>query len=255
MTWMQEIAALEAAALKAWPAFEQVSIDGYVARFAEGYTKRANSVNRIASPFPSPFPSPEGLIPACEALYRERGLPAIFRLIDCEESSALDGLLAQCGYEVRDPTAVMIAPAADVAGDDPPGDGLVRLELDAWLDVYVQLSQASPQTKPAHRRILQSIPAPRLFAAILVDGVPVACGMGVLDRERFGLFDIVTHPAQRRQGFGSHLVRQMAGWAQGRGAMSCYLQVVRGNAPALAMYSHLGFTEAYGYWYRIQVPK
>lgn len=247
MVAADEIGSIEAAALNAWPASEEVLIGGYVARFAAGYTKRANSVNRVAAP----SMSPDELIPACEALYRERGLPAIFRLIDCEESAALDGYLARRGYTERDHTAVMIAPAYDVAGSAPPESGFTPLELDAWLDAYMQLSQASPHTREAHRRILQAIPTPRLFASIVADGALVACGMGVLEGEWFGLFDIVTDPQRRRQGHGSRLVRQMAGWAWERGATTCYLQVVRSNAPALAMYTRLSFTEAYGYRYRV----
>jgi len=251
MIAVDEIGAIEAAAFKAWPAAEEVLLGGYVVRFAEGYTKRANSVNRLALP----TVSPEDLVPACEAFYRERGLPAIFRLVDCEESIALDRFLARRGYTERDHTAVMTAPVCDVVGGALPDTGFTAVELDAWLDAYMQLSQAAPPTRGAHRRILQAIATQRLFAAILVDGSIAACGMGVLDGDRLGLFDIVTHPAQRRRGLGTRLVGQMAGWAWERGAATCYLQVVRRNAPALAMYTRLGFTEAYGYWYRIQAPK
>jgi GNAT superfamily N-acetyltransferase len=247
-----EIDEIEAAALNAWPAAQQYLLDGYVVRFAQGYTKRANSVNRLRPP----RIAPAELVPLCEDLYRTRGLPPIFRLIDSAESAALDGFLAQRGYQMLDQTAVMTCATAVAADGAAALQGafaaqFVPMELDAWLDAYMRLGQAAPHTRAAHRAILQAIVPPRLFAALLVAGEPLACGMGVLDRQRFGLFDIVTHAAHRRQGLGGQLVRQMARWAQERGAAACYLQVVERNSAARSLYARLGFTDAYGYWYRI----
>ena len=251
-----EIDEIEAAALNAWPAAQQYLLDGYVVRFAQGYTKRANSVNRLRPP----RIAPAELVPLCEDLYRARGLLSIFRLIDSAESAALDGFLVQRGYQMLDHTVVMTCAAADAADGAAASQGaftaqFVQMELNDWLDAYMQLSQAAPHTRAAHRAILQAIVPPRLFAALVVDGEPLACGMGVLDRRRFGLFDIVTHAAHRRQGLGGRLVRQMAGWAQERGAATCYLQVVERNSAARNLYARLGFTDAYGYWYRIAPEK
>lgn len=91
-----------------------------------------------------------------------------------------------------------------------------------------------------------------MFALYYEQGMPVACGLGVLEHEVFGLFDIVTDPAQRKKGYGARLITNMLEWAGEQGAGRAYLQVVSTNQGALRLYAKFGFQELYCYWYRIQ---
>src|ERR1700730_7737001 len=94
---------IEEAGLNSWPALQQLLFDGWLLRFAQGYTKRANSVTPL---YPSLLPAEEK-IARCEHLYKENQLPAIFRLLSFSgESQQLDQLLAQRGYSVLDRTLV-----------------------------------------------------------------------------------------------------------------------------------------------------
>ena len=43
----------------------------------------------------------------------------------------------------------------------------------------------------------------------------------------------------------------LGAWAQERGGHSCVLQTAGDNAPALALYERLGFTEHHRYHYRL----
>lgn len=65
---------IEKVSLNSWPALQQILFDGWVLRFSEGYTKRANSVNPL---FASSL-DVEVKIDTCERLYAERGLPPSF---------------------------------------------------------------------------------------------------------------------------------------------------------------------------------
>ena len=80
----------------------------------------------------------------------------------------------------------------------------------------------------------------------------MACGLGVLEHETFGLFDIVTDPAQRRNGHGTQLVVSMLDWGKLHGAQHAYLQVIGTNLAAQQLYAKLGFQASYQYWYRAQ---
>lgn len=65
------------ASLNAWPAFTQVDNNGWIARFADGYTKRANSVT-ILQPNTILL---ENQVLHYEHLYNRKGQPCIFRLL------------------------------------------------------------------------------------------------------------------------------------------------------------------------------
>ncbi len=96
---------MERVMARAWPSFETENLDGWSLRFADGYTKRANSVNPH---FGSTLPLEEK-IARCETAFGQRGLPTIFRLTPFSQPACLEETLARRGYEVRDPSLVMVA--------------------------------------------------------------------------------------------------------------------------------------------------
>lgn len=57
------------------PALEQQIVDGWICNFAEGYSRRANSV--LAFDWRK---SSEESIKTCESLYAKAGLPCIFKM-------------------------------------------------------------------------------------------------------------------------------------------------------------------------------
>lgn len=91
---------------------------------------------------------------------------------------------------------------------------------------------------------------PKTFALAKIDDAPVAVGYGVVQGEWLGIFNIATHPDNRHLGAATAVSRQLAVWAQTLGVKNAYLQVEMNNQPAKALYSKIGFTCAYRYWYR-----
>ena len=94
---------IEEASLNAWPALEQMLFDGWILRFAQGYTKRANSVNPL---YGSSLDVIEK-VDICEELYAARGLPSVFRLTPFSSPTDLDQVLESQGYRKADPTFVL----------------------------------------------------------------------------------------------------------------------------------------------------
>jgi GNAT superfamily N-acetyltransferase len=235
---------LERLAFRARPALESIEFDGWVLRFANGYTKRANSVN---PQFGSTLPV-EGKIARCEAEYAARHLPTIFRLTPFSQPPELDGILEEAGYATLDRSLVLAAPLDRRL---PPGDEVRSVGSSAWFDAFDRLRQLDPAARAPHRRIVEAADGLRHHAIIEQEGVPVACGLGVLVDDAVGLFDLFTAEANRRCGLGSAVVGDILDWGCAHGARTAFLQVHGENDPALRLYERFGFTRTYPYWYRI----
>ena len=241
----EKLRQLERTMSRAWPSFEATEIDGWVLRFADGYTKRANSVDPH---FGSSLPL-AAKIAHCESAYRERELRTIFRLTPFSQPEELDDTLEGLGYETLDPTLVMTCSFDGMSGDET-GSGLV-VSRDQWFGAFDQLRKLETFERTSHRRIIESSDGECCFAAISVEGEACACGLGVFVDDSIGLFDLVTRESRRGQGHGSSIVRSILGWARQRDARTGFLQVHNQNATARRLYERFGFEVAYPYWYRI----
>lgn len=84
--------------------------------------------------------------------------------------------------------------------------------------------------------------------AITMPTQPIAClwmgnAIDQISGHRYAhIFLLYVHPQHRRLGIGQGLVRVAIDWAQTRGDHQIGLQVFDFNQPAIALYSHLGFS-------------
>lgn len=239
---------LEELSIRAWPALETIVDDGWVMRFAAGYTKRANSV------FPL-YPVEEELerkIQACESSYASKQLPTIFKLTPSSQPSGLDHYLEEKGYRADGQTSVQALSLTDIAAPTLQTVQIYEECSDEWLEAFCRLSEKNDSEKKTMSQTLRKIIPRTCYIALYHEHEVVACGLGVLDSEYIGLYDIVTDSRRRKQGFGEQLVLHLLQWGRDHGARHSYLQVIAENQPAFGLYAKLGYQEVYRYWYRIK---
>ncbi len=239
---------LEEFSMNAWPALQTLLYDGWVIRFANGYTRRANSIN----PLYASSLDLEEKFRYCEALFQTQKLPLVFKITPAVFPGDLDHRLQARGYRREAEAQVQVLDLQTEKFRPAPGVTLQENLTDEWLDGFCRMSQVNPQRQETLRRMLNNLVARRCFASIKSESQPIACGMGVLQEGTLGLFEIVTDQAFRQRGFGRQVVESLLGWGRQNAAQQAYLQVMCQNAPALELYAKLGFIESYTYWYRVR---
>lgn len=240
--------ALEELSLNAWPALQTLLLDGWVLRFAGGYTRRANSVNPL---YASSLPVREK-IAVCERLYHSQGLPAIFKLTAEAQPAELDAALDQQGYRVDARTSVQTLDLQPARFSIPPGFSSHEVLTEDWFSAFCAFSGTLAAHLAPMRQLLKLILPPHSFGWLQVDGQPVACGLSVRQEGLIGFYDIVVAKEQRGKGYGRRIMEGLLATGQRQGAQTAYLQVMLNNGPALRLYAGLGFAEAHQYWYRVK---
>jgi ribosomal protein S18 acetylase RimI-like enzyme len=242
------ITTIEELSLNAWPSLQTVLYDGWIIRCAKGYTKRANSV------YPLYFSTidTDEKIRFCERIYQDRKMATVFKMTSAINPKDLDVKLAASGYHIDSPTSVQIMDLKS-----PHAQVVQRVSLredlsEEWLDGFCHMSAVVGKNRETLRQILINIIPHHCFVSLKAEDKMVACGLGVLQSEYIGLFDIVTDHAFRNHGYGQQVVNSILAWGGRNGARKAYLQVMLNNAPALHLYSKIGFVEKYQYWYRIK---
>lgn len=237
---------VEEACLNAWPSPRQVLVQGYLLRAAGGPSKRVNSCNPLRG-----AGDPEAAIPACEAIYLALGQRPMFRVPDIA-AQMLPGLERR-GYRAVGETRTLYR---DLAGLPEMEDAEVTVrETPAaeWLALRDAVSGHDLATARVFRSVTGAIALPCAFASVAAPGGLGAIAFGVRDR-RLLVIESVAVPAKlRRRGLARRVVMALLRWGLATGARGVCLQVEAANAPAISLYTRLGFErELYRYHYRVR---
>ncbi|PYE47672.1 acetyltransferase (GNAT) family protein [Paenibacillus barcinonensis] len=239
---------IEELTLNHWQPLSTALYDGWVLRFANGYSKRANSVQPI---YTSTLDVHEKII-TCENFYNSNQLSTIFKITPFVQPENIDELLQHRGYTVVDPTIVQLRHLDNLETPEPVDIHIAEQLTDEWLHHLCRLSSVNEESRKTMTQMLQNVRAHTCFITLSVDSQVAACGFGVLERGVIGLHDIITAASYRNRGLAEQMILHLLHWGKQRGAQSSYLQVVADNAPARRLYKKLGYTDAYTYWYRVQ---
>ncbi|MGF7059502.1 GNAT family N-acetyltransferase [Brassicibacter mesophilus] len=245
---MGKVRFMEELSMNAWPSLQTKLLDGWVLRFSNGYTKRANSINPI-------YHSKEDInnkVDHCEQIYRNKNMRVVFKMTNEAFPESLDCILQEKGYEIIDNTSVQTLDLSRFTGVNLSNIIVEEDFSEEWLTNYCLTNSVNERNKETLRDMLRSIGTNKYFASLRVDGKIVAYGLGVLEREHMGLFDIVVDKEYRGRGYGEQMMRGLIKIGKNNGAKIAYLQVMLNNSPALKLYSKIGFKEIYQYWYRVK---
>lgn len=242
----ERIRFLEELGANAHVALNVMQYDGWLLRFSNGHTNRANSVSVL---YPSAIPAEEK-IPYCEERYRAQGLPCVFKLTD--QDAGLKAVLEKRGYRTVTPTDVMVTDLrepgkqdASVTFSDQPAED--------WLSAYFAFEELNdPNRQATFRAMLARVQIPACYASLTQDGRTAACASIALEHGYALLQNVVVRPDRRGRGCGEAICRAALSEAAERGARHAWLQVVGSNQAALHLYQKLGFRKLYGYCYMKQ---
>lgn len=260
---------IEELSMNAWPSYKIELYDKWLIRFSHQYTYRTNCVEQVGS---SSLPIDEK-VAYCEEIYSNYNTPCNFK-ISPVIAPDFDSYLAAHGYAIRHETEVMTMsldkfkpidiPYTEVSIQDNMYGlpTLVRYDnnvsvsindtiTDRWISELFRLNQT---TNPIHRKIVPSmfkaIPKKTIVTAISDGHRMVASGLGILDRDELGIYAIYIDPEYRRKHYAKCICNTLITQGMKLGARYAYLQVVKGNQPAISLYNSLGLRYYYSYWFR-----
>ncbi|MRJ76638.1 GNAT family N-acetyltransferase [Aeromicrobium sp. SMF47] len=224
-----------------WPAIESVALGEWELRASGRFTGRANSVATTGSPG-VPF---DQALQEVEGFYAARSLPAQAQVIvgsSHERSFSDAGWVRKDGYYGG--AVVQVADLEPAYEADPAARISPRAD-DEWLAHYGRVDD------PASARAVME--APSRVGFVSIGGPVLAIGRVVVIGEWAGLSAVEVVPSARRQGLARRIVETSLAWAVEHGADKAYLQTMRTNTAALALYEPYGFTDHHDYVY-LQPP-
>jgi GNAT superfamily N-acetyltransferase len=235
---------LERLAARSWRGLEEEPFGSWLLRAGGGFTGRANSALVVGEP-PTDLPT---AVDAVTDWYARRGLRPMAQ-VPLPGAEHADAAFAAAGWVTVEDVLVLTAdldawPAPSVPVHLAPEPD------DAWLAGYRYRGTPLP---PVARQILVSGEQP-VFAAVRLEPAPAplaAVARGAVVDDWLIVTAVTVDATYRRRGLATAVMGRLGAWGREHGARSCLLQVVESNAPALALYQRMGFTEHHRYHYRL----
>lgn len=249
MTDLALVQALESRLMNAWPALETQIADGWILRFAKGYSKRANA----ATPLIPGAALDDGLIDHIVAQYEARNIRPTFRLTSLQAED-VDARLAARGFVEMEPSFGMVADIGRGFGEEAEDHSSVSIAgaVDPrWVREAASAYGGDKADDAVLIELVSRIRQPVAFATLSLDEQHAAWGLAVAERGYVGLYDIVVSPDLRGLGLSRTMVPALLAWGADNGARRAYLQVREENEVARALYRSLGFEDAYRYTHRV----
>ena len=221
-----------------WPAASKHQIGPYTIRQGNGGGSRVSCATG---------PADRHWLDKAEAAMHDLGQVPIFMIRDGD--SALDALLAERGYHIKDPVTIYSAPISAIDN----GWSYSSDVYDIWPPIAVQREiWENAGIGKARLDIMTRAKCPNTTVMGRVGDVPAGTGFIGIDQNIAMIHALEVAPNCRRQGVATLIIRRMALWAKQNGADQISLVVTNANSGANALYQTLGFDVVGHYHYRTQ---
>lgn len=135
---------LEEYSINHWPSLSTLMFDGWVLRFTDGYTRRANSISPL-------YPAGRGAsaetsmdviekIRQCERIYAENRLPTIFKITPGVHPAHLDRVLEERGYSLADTCCVLTLHWEQLPEPEPAAVTIDEGDGSEWMAHFCAIS-------------------------------------------------------------------------------------------------------------------
>lgn len=232
---------LEERLVNVWPAVTTLMMEGWVVRFANGYSGRANSASALVPGATVNLP----LLTHIEALYFAAGLRPQFRISPLA-GDGVEAFLLSHGYRVKDEAQSMTVTLTTTQERDARVY-IASAPDDAWLN-GISARQEPSKRSPAHLlAIVSRVKLPFACATLRENGTDLGFAYSAIDRGFAEIGLVMVDEKSRGKGLGRAIMTSLMQWAAVQGATHTFLQVDTNNTPALRLYESLGFRRAYRY--------
>lgn len=240
-----EIIEIELMMMRSWPALEEKTYDGWIMRFSEGYTKRANSIN----PMYESYFDLEEKYEYCRKLYEEKKLSMIFKIMESDNFKDVDNFLENKGLQKRE---LVIIKEIDI---EEINYNIEKINISwgfdkKWFDFFSLENKLSSKEEKILKKILDKNTDNNIYFSKEIKGEIVACGMAVVEEVRIGIFNIFVKESKRKKGYATEIIKAILVEARKINIRKGYLQVINNNEHAIKLYKKMGFEEKYRTWYR-----
>lgn len=242
----EEIQKYEEMCLNGHVALNTFFYDGWILKFSEGYTGRANSVSLL---YPSSLPVADKVV-FCEQMYQKQKLPCQFKLTELD--TELNDFLEKRGYEVATPTDLMVCDLGCPA--EPDNDSQIEYVFSKtpkeWLPLFFKIHEINDaHDQDVYTRMVDKVLVDTIYCTVLYKGKPAACSSAAIENGYMLLQNVIVSSELRGHGLGKKVCSAILKKAYEAGAQHSYLQVVQTNTVAVNLYKKLGFEKLYSYWY------
>lgn len=249
------ILTLETAALSTWPALRVVHDGHWLWRFADGYTKRANSLNFL-DPADGADAGPR--LDRAAGASRRHGIPFVVRTSPLTPPEVFEELDRR-GFETFEESLMLWRRLDATAPGEGAGEAIGAattagvtigpVDDPAWIEAQAALSGYSAATRAALATIIGAYAVPAFGLTLVDDGEPVASAILAIASGVACLTNLITDPTKRRRGFAARLMAAAIAKARAEGATLACHAVIATNEPARALYARTGYVERYRYHY------